>query len=529
VPAYGVYLGADPNQVSGVDTLTQAQQLEREIGRPLGIVSFFTGFGKMPSLRDLRAVSAAGSIPMVSMHCGGLNSAVAAGRYDAQLRTLALAYRAFRRPVLLRWFWEYNLTNIIAHRACLGTNAALWSAYYVAAFRHIWTVFHNAGATNVSFVWCPSDAHFSKYNENVDLFFPGVAYVGWIGADLYDKPSRYAEPFQTAYRPFYSYWSNPAHGGGRPLIVCETGSIGVHQSAWLNEIRLSLEYSFPAVHALVYGDADALFDYRLQTGTAGMRVFTQMANNAYFMPFAAGDGFVIAARGGRVAAFFAHNFGGTSGSLRAPVVGIANDRAAPGYWLVGSDGSVYPFGQARYFGSMRGVPLAKPIVGMAATADGRGYWLVASDGGVFSFGDARFHGSMGGKHLNKPIVGMTSSPDGRGYWFVASDGGIFTFGDARFRGSTGSLRLHKPIDGMTATPDGNGYWLVASDGGIFTFGDAHFLGSLGATRIVGIVAGMAVDPSGGYRMVTSAGTIYQFPGNVIYHAGRFAAVGIATA
>ncbi len=33
---------------------------------------------------------------------------------------------------------------------------------------------------------------------------------------------------------------------------------------------------------------------------------------------------------------------------------------------------------------------------MAATPDGRGYWLVASDGGIFTFGDAPFYGSAGG-------------------------------------------------------------------------------------------------------------------------------------
>jgi hypothetical protein len=38
-----------------------------------------------------------------------------------------------------------------------------------------------------------------------------------------------------------------------------------------------------------------------------------------------------------------------------------------------------------------------------------GYWLVGSDGGIFSFGDATFDGSMGGTHLNQPIVGMAAS------------------------------------------------------------------------------------------------------------------------
>jgi ribosomal protein L24E len=72
---------------------------------------------------------------------------------------------------------------------------------------------------------------------------------------------------------------------------------------------------------------------------------------------------------------------------------------------------------------------------MAATPDGHGYWLVASDGGIFTFGDAGFYGSEGGKPLNAPVDGMEATQSGRGYWLVASDGGVFTFGSAGFAGA----------------------------------------------------------------------------------------------
>ncbi|HEX7460438.1 MAG TPA: hypothetical protein VF279_07390, partial [Acidimicrobiales bacterium] len=77
-----------------------------------------------------------------------------------------------------------------------------------------------------------------------------------------------------------------------------------------------------------------------------------------------------------------------------------------------------------------------------------GYRLVASDGGIFSFGDAGFYGSTGNIRLNKPVVAMAATPTGRGYWMTASDGGIFTFGDAVFHGSTGALHLNEPIVGV---------------------------------------------------------------------------------
>ena len=88
---------------------------------------------------------------------------------------------------------------------------------------------------------------------------------------------------------------------------------------------------------------------------------------------------------------------------------------------------------------------------MASTPDGNGYWLVGSDGGVFAYGDAGFYGSHGGSPLNGPIVGMASTTDGKGYWLVGSDGGIFAYGDAIFYGSMGGSNLAKQVVGMTTS------------------------------------------------------------------------------
>jgi hypothetical protein len=73
---------------------------------------------------------------------------------------------------------------------------------------------------------------------------------------------------------------------------------------------------------------------------------------------------------------------------------------------------------------------------------------VASDGGIFNFGDAKFYGSMGGVHLNQPVVGMAAITAGTGYRLVAADGGIFNFGNAQPDGSLGGLHLNEPIVAM---------------------------------------------------------------------------------
>jgi hypothetical protein len=196
--------------------------------------------------------------------------------------------------------------------------------------------------------------------------------------------------------------------------------------------------------------------------------------------------------------------------VSAPIVGMASTPDGNGYWLVGSDGTVYNYGDALNYGSATTDHLKAPIVGMASTLDGGGYWLVASDGGIFAFGDAVFYGSTGALHLNKPIVGMAVTPDGGGYWFVASDGGIFSFGDATFYGSMGSTHLNAPVVGMAADYFSGGYWLVASDGGIFSF-NAPFFGSTGALHLNKPIVGMEASSTGtGYRFVASDGGIFSF-------------------
>ncbi|HXZ62078.1 MAG TPA: hypothetical protein VEG62_04990 [Acidimicrobiales bacterium] len=199
-------------------------------------------------------------------------------------------------------------------------------------------------------------------------------------------------------------------------------------------------------------------------------------------------------------------------SVVAPAAApAAASSTSPAYWLVASDGGIFAFGGAPYYGSTGGMALNKPVVGMAATPDGGGYWLVASDGGIFSFGDASFYGSTGGMRLNQPVVGMAATPDGRGYWLVASDGGIFAFGDAKFYGSTGGMTLNKPIVAMLPGPGGNGYFLVASDGGVFSFGSAPFYGSLGGQVLKNpIVAAVATPTGNGYWFTDSAGLVSNF-------------------
>jgi cell wall-associated NlpC family hydrolase len=222
------------------------------------------------------------------------------------------------------------------------------------------------------------------------------------------------------------------------------------------------------------------------------------------------NGFWLVTPAGGVQPYGVSALGAPVGPLNQPLVTAQVTRDQGGYWLTASDGGVFNYGDAQYYGSTGNIRLNKPIVAMATTADQHGYWMVASDGGIFAFGDAGFYGSTGNLVLNKPIVGMARTLDGRGYWLVASDGGIFSFGDAGFHGSTGNLTLAQPIVGMDGTPDSGGYWMVASDGGAFAFGDAGFHGSAAGTTGEPIERLVSTSDGDGYWILAQNGTAEAF-------------------
>ena len=200
-----------------------------------------------------------------------------------------------------------------------------------------------------------------------------------------------------------------------------------------------------------------------------------------------------------------------------------------GYWLVGSDGGIFTFGSAQFYGSTGNLRLQRPVVGITPTRDRGGYWLVASDGGIFSFGDSGFYGSIPGvglhpagsglpNSLRAPIVGMVPSSDGGGYFMVASDGGVFAFGDAKFAGSCPGIGGCAG-SAVAVMPDasGNGYWLVTSSGAVYAFGDAPYYGAPGA-QSVPVTSAVRTPDGRGYWILFANGAIASYGDAANYSA-----------
>jgi hypothetical protein len=102
--------------------------------------------------------------------------------------------------------------------------------------------------------------------------------------------------------------------------------------------------------------------------------------------------------------------------------GISHEAAVPrGYWMLGADGAVYPFGEAKSFG--RG-PAGVTAVDVEPTPSGAGYWILTEDGKVSGNGDAAALGNLdvGRLAAGERVTSLSATPSGRGYWVFTNQG-----------------------------------------------------------------------------------------------------------
>ena len=189
---------------------------ERAMGRAYDLLlTYYNWTDSFPDAHEA-AMVAGGTTPLMAWYLPDKNtgstaslSAIAAGSDDAWIATQAHAIKAFGHRVYLRLAPEMN---------------GDWYRYsgdpaaYVAAWRHVWHVFHQAGVSNVTWVWCPN----LTPADNWDSYYPGRAYVDVIGVDSFSNVKYTWQTFQEMFEGFFKHFA--ASAPGKPQMVVETAT-----------------------------------------------------------------------------------------------------------------------------------------------------------------------------------------------------------------------------------------------------------------------------------------------------------------
>jgi mannan endo-1,4-beta-mannosidase len=219
----GVHEPDAPSTYNGVDQFAQA------IGIQPNLVSYYSPW--IEPFQAGFAISAMehNAITLVQMDPTNVSlESIAAGKYDSYLRSYAIAVKAFGGQVVISFGHEMN------------GNWSSWgyqhtsAAVFVAAWRHIVTVFRNLGAANVIWLWTVNviDNNLPIPIPDPAPWWPGRSYVNWVGIDGYYYNS--SSTFSSLFGPTIV---DVRRFTGDPILIAETGAaVSAGQPAKISDL-----------------------------------------------------------------------------------------------------------------------------------------------------------------------------------------------------------------------------------------------------------------------------------------------------
>lgn len=299
-PAPAVALGAYIPGVPGDPT--QIDQFTALVGAAPAVVMWYQDWAHTGA-RDFNAaamdaVAARNAMPMVTWEPWDYTAGVAqpayslpqiiSGAYDPYVHQWARGAAAWGKPMYLRFAHEMNGNW---YPWCVGVNGNT-AAHYIGAWRHVYGIFQQEGATNVRWVWCPNvggatngrkgGAASAQYTS----IYPGDAYVHWVGMDGYNwGTSQSWSTWTDLATVFGTTYSGLTKLTGKPIMIAETASteLGGSKAPWITQGLLNdVPSRFPRVRAVVWFDENKETDWRVNSSAAALAAYTSVAKSATY-------------------------------------------------------------------------------------------------------------------------------------------------------------------------------------------------------------------------------------------------------
>jgi hypothetical protein len=168
----GVYEPGSPGSYTGVERFAQV------VGRKPNLVVYYSVWDEKFQETFAEEAVSHGATPIIQIEPFGISLAkIAAGTYDPYLSSFADDVAAFGHNVVISfghemngyWYsWGYHHTS---------------PAIFIAAWRHVVTLFREHGADNVTWLWQVNSLS-SQISPPAE-WWPGSQYVSWVGVSGY--------------------------------------------------------------------------------------------------------------------------------------------------------------------------------------------------------------------------------------------------------------------------------------------------------------------------------------------------------
>jgi beta-mannanase len=199
------------------------------------------------------------------------------GDWDGYIGRYARQVKRYSGPVMLRpmhemdGFW-YPWSGTVQ------TDEGNSPAEYVKAWRHIWNVFHEVGADNVTWVWSVNHVSVPDTAANeIDNYWPGSKYVDWIGFSGFNwgtaSPLSVWKGFDDVemerYRELLRYH--------KPIALTEMGApeFGGDKASWIRQSFRAIFDHYPQLKAVIWYDKQdsPQRDWQINSSPAALMAF----------------------------------------------------------------------------------------------------------------------------------------------------------------------------------------------------------------------------------------------------------------
>ena len=307
-----VYWGAEVGeQLTGAKPpwdMSAMDEFEQIAGRKASLLGFAMPFADCnsgecveqefePELFD--RVRAHGAIPFFSWASQSIPATtdmpdyqlrdVTAGRYDDYIRRFAEGAAAWGHPFFLRFNWEMNGGWFPWGVDANGNR----TADYVPAWRHVHDIFEEAGADNVTWVWCPNiDLH--RNPRDLAPLYPGDEYVDWTCLDGFNWGIREGSPGWLSFDEIFSHSYRRLIDlvPDKPVILGETASStrGGSKPAWIKDMLATMPRGYPRIRGFVWNDYfDRNTNWPIETSKAVTEEFRRSIAKPWFLTNDFGD------------------------------------------------------------------------------------------------------------------------------------------------------------------------------------------------------------------------------------------------
>jgi mannan endo-1,4-beta-mannosidase len=215
----GVFEPGAPPGYGPVASFTKAA------GKQPNLLEYYSGWVQPFDMSFAQMLHTHGIIPFVQIDPTDASIAqIAAGTYDAYLRSYADSVRDFRHAVVIGFGHEMN-----APWYSWGYGHVP-AATFVAAWQHIVTLFRDQGADNVTWLWTLQADE--SGTGPIASWWPGKDYVTWVGIDGY-----YYRASDTFDSVFGKTIQQVREFTGKPVLLSET-AIGPTSDPFVNVTNL---------------------------------------------------------------------------------------------------------------------------------------------------------------------------------------------------------------------------------------------------------------------------------------------------